>query len=422
MAPSAIFEKLRRLFPDIPVSSGSDPEDVIFTEDSAFSHLAQVLRSQASTHAGIPFLWYDLLAWYGKYRPEKESLIRRGLAAGNRDDKLNANLLAAILSVDGAGELIMTSPSSIEMYSKCPFSFLLGRAMKLRERRAFEIDSRYIGDLYHETLRRFGVAMSADGLPASDPGSNWMKADRSRTDAAVDGAFAEAVEAVAGELLARDASSPYRLARLRRIVQDVAWAIRSSVADSGTVEMHFEERFGADAPLPEISIEAGGRSVGIAGRIDRVDVDGGGQARVLDYKSGNDKFDKAAVASGWQLQLFIYLRAVSAKWAPAGVSYFRLDEPLVDISDPRKFGDPGALAGALAREYRGDGISVDEAPDVFEELRLDVDRVLGELADGLAAGEFPVRPKEKKAGAGEEGETACRYCRYGAICGYDAGY
>jgi len=169
----------------------------------------------------------------------------------------------------------------------------------------------------------------------------------------------------------------------------------------------------------------------------------GGGAKVIDYKSGYEKFSDADVRSGWQLQLMLYMKAIENTFDPAGVSYFRLFEPSIDLSDPKAPATPEEIHEAALREYRSDGIVLAEeqdAPDAdagapgkapkktragekilsrneFDSLRAEADDRLAEIATGLAGGKVPAAPKEK---AGGDRVTACTWCDYKSICNYEA--
>ncbi|MDR1271671.1 MAG: PD-(D/E)XK nuclease family protein [Clostridiales Family XIII bacterium] len=428
-APSMVFEKMRKLFPDVPLSPGTEPEDIIVTEDSAYSHLAEALRTRAAGFEGVPAIWGDLLRWYLKNRPEKAAVIERGLAFGARADTLTPELLAMMLS-RGDDERAETgdidiSPSSIEKYSRCPFSFLMQRGLRLYERRPFEVDSRYMGELYHEALKRFGEEMSSDGIAASSEESRWRSSGHEEILSAMNEAFDEAVSLLEEGELFSEAAERYRVERLRRVAGDVAWSIVQNVAESDTNTMYFEEKFGGSGGeyekgqgLPAVTIESGDAAVRISGRIDRIDVSEADEARIQDYKSGSDKFSRDDVMEGWQMQLFLYLKAASTKWVPAGVSYFRIYDPMIDVSDPAAYELEGKIEQKLMSEYRSDGIAADKNPEDFAKLSRRVDSILSELAEGLSSGAFPAAPKAKKESTGDK-VTACTYCDYSPICGYD---
>ena len=61
--------------------------------------------------------------------------------------------------------------------------------------------------------------------------------------------------------------------------------------------------------------------------------------RVIDYKSGSDRFDMDEVKSGFRLQLMLYLKGAMGgigEAVPAGVFYFRISDAMADVSGVRQ--------------------------------------------------------------------------------------
>ena len=83
-----------------------------------------------------------------------------------------------------------------------------------------------------------------------------------------------------------------------------------------------------------------GEEVVLTGIIDRIDIlktQDKDYIRIIDYKSGNKDFRLSDIYYGLQLQLILYLsiiwekgiKGVAEDIEPAGVFYFKLDEPLI---------------------------------------------------------------------------------------------
>ncbi|MCL2111593.1 MAG: PD-(D/E)XK nuclease family protein [Clostridiales bacterium] len=413
--PSRIFERLRAMFPDTPLEKDSDLTHGDLTQRD-LTH-GDEGRSAASPAARLP-------------RFESGSYA------------LGADRMSALIPP-------VLSPTAIEKYSRCPFAFLMDRGLKLREIRKHEIDSRGMGDVYHEALKRFGNVMNDKGGAPANKDSAWNTATRNETDTLVNEVFlgmekGDVNISPEGALLFAldDPAAAYRLGRLKSITKDICWALTERAADSGAEQMFFEADFGDGGDFDTLHIDDG---FGIAGRIDRIDVMPGGRAKVLDYKSGYEKWNSENVRSGWQLQLMLYLKAIEETYEPAGVSYFRLFEPTINLSDPKAPTTPEEISEALLREYRSDGIALDDntpvpsdndatdtaapatpsrppfpektiSPDDFNALRAEVDQRLAEIASGLADGLTPAAPKSKTDG---DRASACQYCDYRSICNYE---
>jgi ATP-dependent helicase/nuclease subunit B len=244
----------------------------------------------------------------------------------------------------------------------------------------------------------------------------------------------------------------------------VAEQVKAGLID----EMYFEERFGEGGKFPPIVHSVGaGLIIGIEGRIDRLDVLRGGRAKIIDYKSGAESFNAEEARTGWRLQLMLYLDAVTrgSSLKPAGAFYFKVREPRMDCG---LWTDEQVAKKAefeLRKSFRLDGAVIDDqdvlraiAGETFEEphyvnnrsniipvrvskdkaageyilvkssfntralfdeesferLREDAARRVRECCSDLADGVIDAKPMRV-------GKTsACAYCGYVGICGYDA--
>ena len=331
-SPSRIFERLQSLFPDVPLEKAGEGDN----KD----------RPHCLPH-------------YQNLGPER----------------MRALLPQAL------------SPTSVEQYSRCPFAFLMGKGLKLGEIRKYEVDSLGMGEVYHEALRRFGEKMIERGGAPANEKSAWNTATRAETDDMVSVIFREIEEKGAKispeAALLFDKSDPaavYREERLQSTVRDICWALTEQARGSGIERMLFETSFEENKEIGAMRIAAGAvptmlkdgntdekdmnhpeAGLDIEGRIDRIDILPGGRARVVDYKSGRDTFSFADVKSGWQLQLMLYLLAIEKNYIPAGVSYFRLFEPSINLTGDKAPATPEEVEQAILKEYRSDGILVDDS-------------------------------------------------------------
>lgn len=82
--------------------------------------------------------------------------------------------------------------------------------------------------------------------------------------------------------------------------------------------------------------------------------------KVLDYKTGSKAFDVVALYHGLQLQLMIYMDAAVSveekrhpgkEVIPAGVFYYRIQDPLVDKTEDKEEADR-----AILKQLKPDGI------------------------------------------------------------------
>ena len=194
----------------------------------------------------------------------------------------------------------------------------------------------------------------------------------------------------------------------------------------------------------------------LLGRIDRIDTCRDGEnvyVKVIDYKSGNQNLDIAAVYYGLQLQLVVYMNAAVEMLAkketgkriiPAAMLYYHIADPLIRSQEQLS---EEMLNEKIRESLRMTGM-VNESDDVI--TRLDAafegrsqiipverkkDGSLGSRSDTFADGEMQtisqyVSDKVRELGRRIiEGNieknpyeyaaaTGCDYCAYRGVCGF----
>jgi len=172
--------------------------------------------------------------------------------------------------------------------------------------------------------------------------------------------------------------------------------------------------------------------------------------KIIDYKTGKESFDTEEARKGYRLQLMLYLRAAQEeKHKPAGVFYFLIDDPKVDVRKlipeeisetvSREIKNRFKLKGAMinnenvirgiAGEFEKDsevlslkkgkngyydyntGTLIEE--DEFRTLQKQVDEKIGELCRSLLEGKNPARPMKTQE------RSVCVFCQFKSICRFD---
>lgn len=451
--PSPVINTIRRIFPDLSVEhdifSDRTGIELVAGPVSTMEHMTTVFR-EGIDGKEIPKAMCDAAGWINSNSEIPLENIRQGLMYKGMDFKIDRQKAVKLYS-RGRDELKL-SPSGLEKYGRCPFSYFISYGLSPQENRVFEMAGREIGDVYHHILMRLSYELTDDDIPVTDDNSGWMSITEEEYDKLMDKIIEEEREDYREGLLGFSNEEKYRTDRLAKIIKKTGWAMISQVRKGKIKEAAFEVEFGRGKKIPPIEIEAGGRKVRIEGIIDRIDVLPDDSVKIIDYKTGKEKFSVAEAEKGWKLQLMIYLDAglkygdINRK--PAGVFYFNISEPEVDESEKAKKEDTIPLKdfkldgtvinspetiNSIAGEFAGYsevvqlrntksgiiGTSEDRLfePHEFDEFMEKVNGKIKELCEDIVAGKINAAPKKK-----DKDMTACTYCQYKGICRFDLAF
>jgi ATP-dependent helicase/nuclease subunit B len=286
------------------------------------------------------------------------------------------------------------SPTALEQWATCPFRYLLGRVLRVREVERPE-DTDRIGPLDRGSLVHAVLADFLDSVePRTSPDQPWDDDER-------------ALLLAIGERNCNDAESEgltgrpllWKLDR-RRILRELESFLDTDEEIRATLGVvprpgARELAFGLGGESEPATVTLGdGRTVRFHGRIDRVDEGpGGSPVVVFDYKTGRFVDDPTeGLERGDKLQLPIYALAMAGGHPAAEVrSYYW---------STQKFG-----TDALA------GLTLDDA------TRDQLDDKVSTIVDGISAGVFPAFPdKPRQDGRGHDTWVNCCYCPFDRVC------
>ncbi len=201
------------------------------------------------------------------------------------------------------GPGVVWSVSRLETYLQCPFRFLSTYLWQLEERQEPEMgmDAQQRGKFFHRALElifRRGADQAADAEALI---AIWEK----MADELLD----EAPERYG---FRPTAWWPQTRERMKAIIRQTLTALAQEA--QGWRPRAFEARFGFDRQTPPLNIPDGENSkpLQLRGVIDRVDSDGQGNMRIIDYKTGStERITWTSLKDGQHLQLPIYGMAAS---------------------------------------------------------------------------------------------------------------
>lgn len=447
--PSYLIDTVRKLFPAMSVEypqNRSRLEQIEGRQEGA-RYLAEELREYVE--GTLPEEErQDFYLMYRAYEADPEGRDRLTAAAFRRYKESG---LSRIVARALYGRQLENSVSRLETYAACACRHFLQYGLSLQEREEFGFEASDMGTVYHAVLENFAGKLAESNL-------TWW--DFTEDFAAK--AVKESVEAYAatyGEtVLYSSARNEYAITRMSRILTRTVLTLQKHLKQGSFQPDDYELSFRFAEDLDSIHVDLSeDEKMHLQGRIDRIDVSEDAEhvyVKVIDYKSGNRKFDLAALYYGLQLQLVVYMNAAmemesrkhpDKEIVPAALLYYHIDDPTIEtpveltdeqineqiLAKLRMNGvvnsDPGVVerldrymqdkSVVIPVEKKKDGsFSARSGVLSREEMQLIssyVDAKIRSIGREILDGKIAANPYEKG------NEEACTYCAYKKVCGFD---
>ena len=447
--PSYLIDTVRKLFPAMSVEypqNRSRLEQIEGRQEGA-RYLAEELREYADGTLREEER-QDFYLMYRAYEADPEGRDRLTAAAFRRYKESG---LSRIVARALYGRQLENSVSRLETYAACACRHFLQYGLSLQEREEFGFEVSDMGNVYHAVLENFAGKLAESNL-------TWW--DFTEDFAAK--AVKESVEAYAatyGEtVLYSSARNEYAITRMSRILTRTVLTLQKHLKQGSFQPDDYELSFRFAEDLDSIHVDLSeDEKMHLQGRIDRIDVSEDTEhvyVKVIDYKSGNRKFDLAALYYGLQLQLVVYMNAAmemesrkhpDKEIVPAALLYYHIDDPTIEtpveltdeqineqiLAKLRMNGvvnsDPGVVerldrymqdkSVVIPVEKKKDGsFSARSGVLSREEMQLIssyVDAKIRSIGREILDGKIAANPYEKG------NEEACTYCAYKKVCGFD---
>lgn len=447
--PSYLIDTVRKLFPQLAVEypqNRSRLEQIEGRQEGA-RYLAEELREYADGTLREEER-QDFYLMYRAYEADPEGRDRLTAAAFRRYKESG---LSRIVARALYGRQLENSVSRLETYAACACRHFLQYGLSLQEREEFGFEVSDMGNVYHAVLENFAGKLA-------ESGRTWWDFDENFATQAIKEAV-EGYAATYGEtVLYSSARNEYAIIRMSRILTRTVLTLQQHLKQGSFQPDDYELSFRFAEDLDSIHVDLSEEEkMHLQGRIDRIDVSEDAEhvyVKVIDYKSGNKKFDLAALYYGLQLQLVVYMNAAmelesrkhpDKEIVPAALLYYHIDDPTIETpveltqeqineeiltklrmngvvnSDPavverldrflqdkskvipvekKKDGSFSARSGILSREE-------------LHVVSAYVDTKIRQIGREILDGKIAANPYEKG------NEEACTYCAYKKVCGFD---
>ena len=228
-----------------------------------------------------------------------------------------------ILSLHTSGKLfgknIKLSASRFEDYQKCPFMYLCKSGLKLYPRKKIEYNPQSRGNIIHYCMENV----------IKNSGSDFTSKTPDEIYSAVSKAFSDYYNSSnIGGGYGKTARFNAAYDRLKNTAVSLVLCIKEEFSHSGFAPSDFEYIFANTGTPDEPAFKLEFRSPdgekcsvvfnGTIDRIDKAEINGRNYIRVVDYKTGSKDFSLTNVANGLDMQMLLYLFAVTDSTSDGG--------------------------------------------------------------------------------------------------------
>ena len=452
--PAYLVGTLQRLFPTLEIEHPARAPILtqVVTPREGMRYLAEGLRDYVEGAAGEMDSsdFFSLYAAYEEQEGQQERVakLQRGAFLHYEESGLSRAVARALYGLQ-----LENSVSRLETYASCAYRHFLQYGLTLQEREEFGFESVDMGNAFHQVLDAFAARLEKSGY-------TWFTFPEEWGEQAVEEAMEQFAAEYGGSVLYASARNSYAIRRMSRILKRTVKTLQNQLQKGSFIPDGHEISFHMTDQLEAVNIALSpGERMRLQGRIDRVDIsesDDKIYVKVIDYKSGDRRFDLAALYYGLQLQLVVYMNAAmeleerrhpDKEIVPAALLYYHVTDPTVESQvelSPEEVNAQilgqlrmnGVVCGEediitrLDREMgdKSDVIPVEKKKDGSYSARSSVmsSRELGlvssyvshkvrQIGQEILGGHTEINPYEKGS------DQACAYCAYKKVCGFDPG-
>ena len=428
--PSQVIGQIKNMFgEDIVTTEESVPVSYYAsTMHSAFYHYMQNIKENSSDVATLKYV----LGFSQDYSRRIENILKKSGHENNYH--VESDTMCRLKEFSP----FYISPTDLENYNKCHFMHFCSNFLKLEKLEKVDIDARVSGDIAHECFQKVLSGHSKKEfieLKQDELEKEIRKSAEEYRDLKMAGEFAKSPEfqLVFNKLVER----------LNLVFVRTQQALSVSDFKPVQFELNINSLSSLTLPFGE------NKRLIFGGQIDRIDIYVIGDEkyiRIIDYKSSEKTIDENYVSSGINMQLLLYLFAITeekglyAGYIPSGVLYSPIQISSVESDDGKEesFNEKAvqknlcatglvlsdmkvvsAMENGVSGKFipvslKGGEISPSSSCITLENMYRLKDYVymkLAEMAESVFSGNAEAVPVK----IGES--LPCDYCNYSDICG-----
>lgn len=321
--PSLFVNRVREVFPLLaPADDIMDvlPEDRFFAPEAAF----RTILSGGDTEAfqSVKNLLFEKT-------PVFKALYKDAVCGFKGVSEISPEDIGKLF-----GNHLTTSVSRLEAFSACPFSYFMKYTLSAKERETASLSYSDAGSFLHDFTEEFSKRLRRGGFSWHDVNERYVDEEIPEIMKLMDSRLNK-------YLLSESPRAARLFVRLCKTIRASLLYISKQIKRGSFEPLGYEIVFSENGRIKPLRITLPtGRTVSLTGKIDRADILKRGKetfVRIIDYKSGSKTFRTEDLLGGISLQLAVYLTALcendkTGKTKPAGMLYFKLDDPVTEIS------------------------------------------------------------------------------------------
>ncbi|MQS76403.1 hypothetical protein FHL06_08435 [Lactobacillus halodurans] len=361
-------EQLVLLNPSIDDTDENDILRYMGSKASSLNYLIRVSRSALDNQTDLPDAWKYVRQQLLNDEPDKSSFALSSLDYQNIPHDLDIETVDALY-----GKNINVSISQLETFYQNQYEYFLQYGLRLRPRQLFEITPAQTGSIFHAVLDGLVKYLNAHQQRLTNFDDQEIKQ-------LVADLFAEQVELPENKIFKSSARMNYIASKLQSTLVQLITNMKQQYKRNKFVPRASEVTFGRidnEQDLKGLSYEIpGGHKINVRGKIDRIDemiLNDITYLAIIDYKSGDKKFNFPEFLDGITMQMPTYIQSLTnnlpdlgSNLKVGGALYEHISNPFVKITKSAL----NNLDTQILRQFKLQGLLLDDE-DLLENFDVD---------------------------------------------------
>ncbi len=377
----------------------------------------------------LPETYEDALSWLCTAVAKDSNDVKTlefALESSNINDRASAILqgikepnysICESTARDLFGDRLIMSPSKFDTFSRCRFMYFCRYGLRVESLQPAEFNAMQRGTIVHYVLEHI----------VQDYGKAISKLTTLQISDLVERYTQEYLDSVAGYADIETVYLKYLISTIKRTLKYVVERLALEFAQSDFEPVKCELKIAEDGDLPSIQIPIEDKGVlELKGVIDRLDK-WNGYVRIVDYKTGHRDFKLPDILFGQNMQMLIYLYAVSRSekfgGKAAGIFYMPASRDKTDTKSARRMNGLIAanveLIKAMEKENAGEFVPKlsEKSPsdsfikeEDFNKIFEFIENKLKHTGGAIYSGDISADPVDGLDSG------ACKYCEYKSVC------